>query len=73
MFKVNLNTYRITEDEVEEVINPFYVEQIEFIPIPKLDWTRREEDVLLSHTLEVLKRIEKWLKSKNVESTTPKF
>ncbi len=72
MFNVDLNTHRIKEDEVEEVIDPFYVEKIKCIPIPKLDQTEKEQDDLLSRALEVLKRIEKWLKSKNVESTTLK-
>lgn len=72
MFKVDLNTCKITKDEVEDVIDPFYVDQIECIPIPELDQTRREEDSLLSRTLEVLKRTKKGLKSKNVESTTPR-
>lgn len=72
MFKVDLNTHGIKEDGVEEVFDPFYVEQIECIPIPELDWTKREEDDLMSHTSEVLKRTEKWLRSKNVESTALK-
>ena len=70
MFKVNLNTHGIKEDEAEDVINPFYVEQVEYIPIPELDWSKREKDDLMSHTSKVLKRTKKWLKSKNVESTT---
>lgn len=37
MFKVDLHTHKINEDEAEEMIDPFYVEQIECIPIPKLD------------------------------------
>lgn len=50
MFKVNLSTHGMMEDEVEEVIDLFYVDQIECIPISEIDWTRREEDDLLSCT-----------------------
>ncbi len=64
MFKVNLSTHRIIEDETEDIIDPFYVDQIECIPIPKLDWIRREEDNLFSSTLEMLKRTGKMVKVK---------
>ena len=50
MFKVNLCTNGIKEDKTEEVIDPFYVNQIECMPIPEIDCTRREEDDFISHT-----------------------
>ena len=73
VFKININANGIKEDEAEDVIDPFYIEQVEYIPILELDWSKREEDDLMSCTSKVLKRTEKWLKSKNFESTTLEF
>ena len=42
MFEVNLYTNGIKEDKSEEVIDSFCVNQIECMPIPKIDWSRRE-------------------------------
>ena len=71
MFDVDLNTYRLREDDIEEVIDPFYIDQIECMPVPKIDWGWREEDDLFSHTKEVLTKTKNLLKSKSVESITP--
>ena len=70
MFEVILCINGIKEDESEEVIGPFYVNQIECMPIPKIDWSRREEDDFLSYTSEVLKRTKNWLKSNTIKSAT---
>ena len=50
MFKVDLCTNGIREDKNEKVIDPFYVNHIECMPILGIDWTRREEDDFLFHT-----------------------
>ena len=66
MFNIDLNTYGLREDDIEEVIDPLYIDQIDCMPNPKIDQGRREEDDLFSHTKEVLTRIENWLKSKKI-------
>ena len=50
MFDVDLDTYGLRENDAEEVIDPFYIDQIECMPIPKIDWGWREEDDLFSCT-----------------------
>ena len=62
MFKVNLSTNEMKEDESEELVDPLYVNQVECVPFPKIDWSRREEDDFLSYTSDVLKRTKNWLK-----------
>ena len=62
MFDVNLNTHGLKDDDAEEVVDPFYIYQIECIPIPKIDYDRREEDDLLSHSMKMLIRTKNWLK-----------
>ena len=54
------------------MIDSVYVENIGCLHIPKLDWNKREEDDLLSHMIEVLRRIENWLKKKMSQPATHK-
>lgn len=63
-FKVNLNTCGIKEDENKEVVDHLYVEKIECLTMPELNWNKREEDDLFSRMSEVLRRTENWLKMK---------
>ena len=37
MFNVDLGTYGLKEEDSEEVIDPFYIDQVECMPIPKID------------------------------------
>ena len=41
------------------------------MPIPEIDWGRREEDDFFSRTKDVLTRTENCLKSKNVVTPNP--
>ena len=59
MFNVELDTCGLKEEDSEEVLDPFYIDQIECMPIPKIDWGRREEDDVFSHTKDVLARTTK--------------
>lgn len=63
-FKFSLDIGGVEEDEKEEVIDPWYIEQIECFLVPKLDWSKREEDDLHSQTIDVFKRTKYWLKKK---------
>ena len=71
MFNFYLDTCGLKEEDSKEVIDPFYIDQIECMPIPKIDWGWREQDDLFSHTKDVLTRTKNWLKSKNVVTTNP--
>lgn len=62
MFNVDLDTCGLKEEDSKEMIEPFYIDQIECIPIPEIDWGRRGEDDLFSHTKDVLARNEYWIK-----------
>lgn len=66
MFYVDLDTCGLKEEDSKKVIDPFYIDQIECIPIPKIDWERREEDDLFSCTKDVLARTKNWIKSKKI-------
>ena len=46
MFNVDLDMYGLKEEDSEEVIDPFYIDQIECMPILEIDQGRREEDDL---------------------------
>ena len=37
MFDVNLSTHGLRDDDAEEVVDSFYIDQIECIPILKID------------------------------------
>jgi hypothetical protein len=38
MFQVDLVTQGVTEEDTEEIVDPFYVEQIEYLPIHGINW-----------------------------------
>ena len=44
MFNVELDTYGLKDDDSEEVLDQFYMDQIEYMPIPEIDWEKREEN-----------------------------
>ena len=71
MFNVDIDTYGLEDEDSEEVIDPFYIDQVECMPIPKIDQGKREENDLFSRIKDVLTRTENWLKSKN--AITPKL
>ena len=62
MFNVDIDTYGLKDEDSKEVIDPFYIDQVECMPIPKIDWVKREEDYFFSYTKDMLTRIENWLK-----------
>ena len=62
MFNVDIDTYGLKDDDSEEVIDPFYIDQVECMPIPEIDWGKREEDNFFSRTKDVLTRTKNWLK-----------
>ena len=62
MFNVDLDTCGLKEEDSEEVLDSFYIDQIEYMPIPEIDWGRREEDDVFSCTKDVLARTASWIK-----------
>ena len=51
----------VGEDEHEEVVDPFYIKQVEVFPIPKLEWDLPEEEDLQDQTVPIIERSKKWL------------
>ena len=66
MFNVELDTYGLKDDDSEEVLDQFYMDQIEYMPIPEIDWEKREENDVYAHTKDVIARTAKWIKLKVV-------
>ena len=66
MFNVELDTCGLKDEDCEEVLDPFYIDQIECMPIHEIDQGRREEDDVYSCTKDVLARTAKWIKSKTL-------
>ena len=71
MFNVELDTYGLKDDDSKEVLDQFYMDQIECMLIPKIDWEKREENDVYARTKDVIARISKWIKSK--VAATPNF
>ena len=71
MFNVELDTYGLKDDDSEEVLDQFYMDQIEYMPIPEIDWEKREENDVYARTKDVIAITIKWIKSK--VAVTPKF
>ena len=71
MFNVELDTYGLKDGDSEEVLDQFYMEQIEYMVIPKIDQEKREENYVYARTKDVIARTTKWIKLKAV--ATPNF
>ena len=71
MFNVELDTYGLKDDDSEEVLDQFYMDQIEYMHIPKIDWEKREENDVYARTKDVIARTAKWIISK--ATATPDF
>ncbi len=54
----------IEEAENEEVLDPMYIEQVEVLPMPSLDWDKLEEEDLHARIVPILDRTRAWLKIK---------
>ena len=66
VFNVELDTYGLKDDDFEEVLDQFYMDQIEYMPIPEIDWEKREENDVYARTKDVIARTAKWIKLKAV-------
>ena len=71
MFNIELDTYGLKDDDSEEIVDQFYIDQVEYMPILEIDWEKREENDVYAHTKDVIARTAKWIKSK--VAVTPSF
>ena len=71
MFNIELDTYGLKDDDSEEIVDQFYMDQVECMPIPEIDWEKREENDVYARSKDVIARTAKWIKSK--AAVTPSF
>lgn len=68
-YRIEINVNGIEDDE-SDLVDGFYFERIQLIPLPPINWSLSEIRSIQERSTYVVRRMFEWVKSKRIEATT---